>query len=569
MSRLAWALAPAAAALALLLALAVPSRPADDAGEPVELLFLYGSEKKDWLKEATEAFHAGKPTVEERPIRIQLKAMGSGEIIDELVDGERQAHLISPASGAYLEIGNARARDKGQPALVGPPRRKLVRSPVVIAMWKPMAKALGWPDKQIGWKDLHALAKAKDGWESVGYPQWGLFKFGHTHPESSNSGLITLLSEVYAATGKTKGLTAADVTAPGTAEFLKDLEGSVIHYGSSTGFFAEVMFTGDGPSFLSAAVLYENLVVQSYTDPKIRAKLPADVVCIYPREGTFWSDHPVAVVERDWVTPVHRKAAEKYIQFLLSDEQQRKALRHGFRPGVDGVAVGAPIDKAHGADPDQPGDNVLEVPSGKAMSACLELWKKHKRKSRVVLVIDASRGMIAQGKQVLAQDGAEEVIKALAPGDWLAILAFHHNKLDWLEPGRQVSAETDKKGLLQKVQLGPEGKRLLYDAIEAAYARLKQTKAPEMASAIVVLTDGGPDTGSKLEFADLRKKIRIAPDNPNAIRIYTFAYCETPEAAKEARHLQDISKDSRAKFFEGKGNPEDVRRVLRELAASF
>jgi Ca-activated chloride channel family protein len=37
------------------------------------------------------------------------------------------------------------------------------------------------------------------------------------------------------------------------------------------------------------------------------------VVAIYQKEGTFWSDHPAGVVERDWVTPEHREAAKIHI----------------------------------------------------------------------------------------------------------------------------------------------------------------------------------------------------------------------------------------------------------------
>ena len=34
---------------------------------------------------------------------------------------------------------------------------------------------------------------------------------------------------------------------------------------------------------------------------------------VYPKEGTFWSDHPVGIVDREWVTPERREAAEIYI----------------------------------------------------------------------------------------------------------------------------------------------------------------------------------------------------------------------------------------------------------------
>ena len=156
--------------------------------------------------------------------------MGSGEAMTELLSGKRKAHIVSPASGAFIELANAESQDKQGIALVGE-TRNLVLSPVVIAMWKPMAEALGWSKKPVGWSDILALADNPQGWAAHGFPQWGKFKFGHTHPEHSNSGLISLLAEVYAATGKTRGLTLEDVDSHDTRHFLQSIEKSVVHYG--------------------------------------------------------------------------------------------------------------------------------------------------------------------------------------------------------------------------------------------------------------------------------------------------------------------------------------------------
>src|SRR5262249_20833389 len=153
-------------------------------------------------------------------------------------------------------------------------------------------------------------------------------------------------------TGKTEGITADDVKSPKTAEFLHDIEKAVVHYGSSTGFFGKKMFA-NGPQYLSAAVLYENMVIEAH-GKEYQDKLPFPVVAVYPKEGTFWSDHPVGVVQHDWVTDEHKKAAKIYIDYLLMKEQQEKALKYGFRPGLESVPLTAPIDAEHGADPKEP-----------------------------------------------------------------------------------------------------------------------------------------------------------------------------------------------------------------------
>src|SRR5215469_11367545 len=188
--------------------------------DKLELTFTYGSEKQKWINEVTNDFNRGDHrTSSGKRIYVHAIPMGSGEAIDEVMEGRRQPHLISPASAAFIKLGNAESQSKYGKDLITS-TDNLVLSPVVIAMWKPMAEALGWGKKPIGWSDILALARNQKGWEAYGYPQWGRFKFGHTHPQFSNSGLISLFAEVYAAAGKTAGRTSARVGRPGSADFV-------------------------------------------------------------------------------------------------------------------------------------------------------------------------------------------------------------------------------------------------------------------------------------------------------------------------------------------------------------
>ena len=253
----------------------------------VELTFTYGSEKRSWIEDVTKEFNAsGKKLPDGRTIRVTAIPPGSGECVDEILAGRRQTRLTSPASALTWRSVTA-ARKRTRKVSCWARRSTWCASPVVIAMWKPMAEALGYGTKPVGWAEVLELVKSDKGWSSAGKPEWGQFRFGHAHPEHSNSGLITVIAEVYASTkGKTDGLTMDDVK--NAAPFMEEIEKGVVHYGESTGFFANTMFTND-LGFLNAAVMCENLVIESYD----RAKYPnvaAEVVAIYPKEGTFWSD---------------------------------------------------------------------------------------------------------------------------------------------------------------------------------------------------------------------------------------------------------------------------------------
>jgi Ca-activated chloride channel family protein len=273
-------------------------------------------------------------------------------------------------SSAFIKTGNAQWRAKTGRDLI-PSTESLLRAPIVIAMWQPMAETIGGGRQPVGWAEIHGLITDPQGWATSGQPAWGKFLFGRTNPQSSSSGLHSLFAEAYAAAGKTSELTVADVERPEVARFVNDIEAAALHTENSTGCLAEKMFA-NGVSYTHAAVLYESMVVASYTQ-KQPPSIP--VVAIYAKEGTFVSDHPVGIVDAEWVTEEHRDAARTYLDFLLAREQQEKALAFGFRPARADVPLVAPLDAAHGVNPKEP-QTTLEVPSVEVMDAMMKLWEK-------------------------------------------------------------------------------------------------------------------------------------------------------------------------------------------------
>jgi len=520
----------------------------------LELVFTYSSEKEAWVKDVTEAFNRNKvKTSKGQPIFVQAIPMGSGDIIDELLNGKRQAHVISPASAAFIKLGNAQSRTKTGKDLLSS-TETLMLSPVVIAMWKPMAEALGWGKKPVGWSDILSLARNPQGWAAFGHPEWGKFKFGHTHPEFSNSGLISLFAEVYAGTGKLNGLTLEDVSKPATAAYLDGIEQAVVHYGTSTGFFSTKMLS-NGPEYLSAAVLYESNVIESYTS---QTNSPLPVVAIYPKEGTFWSDHPIALVDREWMTAEHREAAKAYIQFLQDRPQQEKTLAYGFHPGDVGIQLAAPIDAEHGVDPREP-KTTLEVPSVEVIDAIIKLWHEHKKHSNIILVFDTSGSMKDNAKMPNAQNGAKQLVTLLDGQDYLSLLPFN-DQSSWAAKEMLMSSQRESASRIID-SLFPNGGTALYDAIGAAYQyRLGNPKTDKIA-ALVVLTDG-EDTNSRTALEDLLQQIRF-DNETKTIRVFTIAYGS--DARKDV--LKRIADATQARFYEG--TPENIQSVFKEISTFF
>jgi Ca-activated chloride channel family protein len=525
---------------------------------PVTLRVAYSSEKKAWFDKAVPAFAATHPkTPSGHPIVVDARSFGSGEAQAAILDGSFAAHVYSPASGAYLALINQAWLSGKTPHAkpIAPASEPLVLSPIVIAIWKPMAEALGWPTKDIGWKDIIKVSKDPRGWGSVGHPEWGTFKLGHTHPEYSNSGLLAVLAEAFAGAGKTRGVTRDDLNAKATKEYLGAIEDAVVHYGKSTGLFTDQMLDR-GPAYMSACVTYENLVIDSYAHP---GNAPFPLVAVYPVEGTFWSDHPYAVLDADWVGADERAAAATFLAYLKTKPAQDEALALGFRSADPKIATAAPIDAAHGVDPKQP-QTLLEVPAGDVLDALLAVWREQKKTSDVMVVFDHSGSMHGEPlKEAIA--GAHMFVDGLGDRDSMSVMFFNNLVPPPPEPRRLGK---DVRDLLahQLDATFAEGGTKLYDATATAYdyMRGRARKEPGRIHALVVMTDG-KDEGSKLALAELEQ--HFSKEESASVKIFTIAY----GADADPRALEEIAKAAQGTSV--RGSTQTIVQVYKDLSAFF
>jgi Ca-activated chloride channel family protein len=529
----------------------------------VKVLVAYGSEKKTWLEEQIALFNgSGAKLPSGEPVVVVGKAMGSGEAVEEILAGRLRATVFSPASAVYVSLLNDRwLSAAGHTAPLAPGGDSIVLSPIVIAMWKPQAAVLGWPKQPLGWSDVIKITREPAGWGAHGRPEWGRFKLGHTHPEYSSSGLLTVLAEAYAGAGKTRGLAPADLAKKKTRGFVQDIEGAIVHYGKSTGFFAEKM-RGRGPSYLSAAVLYENLVIESYGGAAAGGAPATDMplVAIYPREGTFWADHPYCILaDGAFASPAERKGAEMFLAYLKTRSAQERALALGFRPADPAVPVAAPLDAAHGVDPKQP-QTLLEVPPVATMRALLDMWREVKKPSEVTLVFDKSGSMEGQPLRE-AKAGARAFLDNLTARDEASLVFFDNNIYPTIGPLAIGAGRAELAGRLDGAMAG--GGTALYDAVARSFdaTRERLRAEPDRIHALVVMTDG-KDEGSQLTLEELRGRLPRGEEGA-PVKIFTIAY----GAAAQAGPLSAIADAGDGSY--SKGTPENIVQVYRDIASFF
>ncbi len=532
-----------------------PKPPEAKAG--ISVLIAYSSEKKTWLEEQIGLFNGTHPTLPSgTPYTIVGKAMGSGEAMQDILEGRMQPAAFSPASDAYLTLLNdawlAQPNHSGPVAAHG---ESVVISPLVIAMWKPMAEALGWPKKELGWSDIVKLSQNPKGWDSLGRPEWGRFKLGHTHPEYSNSGLLSFLAESYAGAGKTRGLSLEDLAAPKTRGFLSGIEHSLVHYGKSTGFFSEKMLAR-GPAYLSAAVLYENSVIESYA--QTNAGNPP-LVAIYPREGTFWSDHPYAVLSAPWVNGDQKAAAEAFLARLKDRPAQTRALELGLRPADTNLPVTSPVDAEHGCDAKQP-QTLLAVPAADVLKQLLVVFREVKKPSDVTLVFDKSGSMRGQPMNE-AKAGAKAFLDSLQVRDQVALEFFDSQIYPLVGP---LSMGTSKADLMQRIDgITADGGTALYDAVSTAYKELRARadKDPNRIHALVVMTDG-KDESSQMALDQLKAEFPKEEQEAN-VKVFTIAYGN----AASGQVLSQIAEAGEGSHSQG--TVLNIVQVYRDIASFF
>jgi Ca-activated chloride channel family protein len=527
-------------------------------GKTVTVSIVYGSEKQEWLVPLVEEYNSARNrTADGSMIVVEAVAMGSIESIDAILNGKMQPVVWSPASSIYIPVANSEWRKTNADDLVGTGVKDLVLSPVVIAMWKPMAEALGYPEKPLGWEDIGKLAVSSEGWDVFGYPEWGRFQFGHTHPEFSNSGVVSVIAQFYAGAGKQRGLTPQDLQDPKVSEFVEQVQSSIIHYGTSTGFFGARMFER-GPSYLSAAVLYENLIVAQEIKRINKESQQIPVVAIYPKEGTFWANHPYAVLNAPWVSAEQREAANHFQDFLLAQNQQERAIRYGFRPADPSIPLTAPLDAAHGVDPTQP-KTVLEIPSAEVIRGTIEKWREIKKPVDLIVTIDTSGSM--SGKKInSARQSVVQFIELLKDRDNLTVVTFN-DESRILTPFSPLSTKRDE--ISRRVSgIVEGGDTALYDAVAESFELLQKEGDPKHIRAIVVLSDG-QDTASTNDLNRVLELTAGRAEGGNAIKIFTIAYGD--DADEEI--LKQIAESTGGRMY--KSSPENIEKIYSEIATFF
>jgi Ca-activated chloride channel family protein len=530
-----------------------PARPkAQPSADAVRLGFAFSPNLEELLEPLIAEFNAERVEVEGRPVFVVPYALTSGEVETRIADGTFAPQVWSPASSLWGRLLNYEA----DAAYVADENPSLVRSPVVIAMWEPLARALGWPDEPIGFADVLELATTKSSWAAYGKPTFGRFKLGHTNPDFSTSGLSFVAAQYYTAAGKHEGLTVEDIQRPEIRSKVRAIEQSIVHYGDTGSFFAEQL-AAKGPGFASAVAMEETTLLEFNEE---RRPGSPRLVAIYPAEGGFVADNPYLVLNAPWVTTLQKKAGAELGRWLTERLTPELVARFHYRPGDPDRRPLPPVTRANGVDPSQP-RRVLSLPQPRVLARIKAAWREDRKAANVLLVVDVSGSMTDEDKIGQARTGLQMFLRQLSPRDRVGLMAFAFNANMLVPPAPFAS---NRVFLTRTVsELIADGDTALYDATLRGWQAVDALRDDSRINAVVVLSDGA-DTASGTRLEDVLAPLRArSTGERRQIRIFTIAYGS--DANRDV--LEKIASASGGKAYVG--DPETIEEVYLQISSFF
>ncbi|HZN14424.1 MAG TPA: extracellular solute-binding protein [Acidimicrobiales bacterium] len=526
-------------------------------------------------------------------VHVTKKSSGAGATA--LVDGWRdtdrdgpQPVIWTPSSSLWGGVVNQRRAAAGQPAIVPAEGQSFMRTPLTIAMPRPMAQALGWPTTAIGYADLLKLSQDPQGWASKGHPEWGPFRLGKTNLNLSTSALAATTAQYYAATGKVRDLTLEDLDRPDVQAFSRSVESSVVHYGDTTLTFLNNWYRNDARgtalTYVSAVAVEEKSIIDynrgnpdGITQPGEVPRAPKiPLVAIYPKEGTFFSDNPFFVLNAPWVTADLRAGAQHFADFVREPTNQRAVLKTGFRPGNPAVAVGSPITAANGVDAAQP-QTTLGVPAAAVLVKVIDQWAVLRKGARVLLVMDVSGSMgedagNGDSKLDLAKQAAIDALAQFKGDDLVGLRIFTTDAStkeprDYLDLAPVAAIGGQRELLERKIRdLSPREGTPLYTTAKASYEGLKSTFDPARINAVVLLTDGQNDDPRNNDLDGLIAALRSGSEGLSStpVRLFTIAYGKSASLGV----LKRMAEATNAAAYDA-SDPQTIANVFTAVISNF
>jgi Ca-activated chloride channel family protein len=501
-------------------------------------------------------------------IYVQGEPGSSGTIMQAIVNAitapgnanVAQPTIFQPSVSHWLSLANFLS---GQDVFDLTEITPTANAPVVMAIWESRLNAIrdtvGYDD--IGWEELLDVLNSENGWQDYGIAGGRrTVYYGHTDPFVSSTALSTLIAEYYASARSNgftgRRLTVDEIRDEAVRDGVRSIETLIRHYSSRTTEFKN--YIAQGPDYLDFVALEENDLIainRGQTD----TKPPEKLVALYPKEGTFWHEHPFGIVNADWVTDEQKAAARVFTDYMLTAENQEYIMSFGFRPVNPDVELGFPFEEQYGVTAQGPA-TVLDVPEPNVIAAIQESWAFVKKQADIMLLIDVSGSMAEDGKLESAKEAALFFLDNMEITNRVGLATFAGStqvlaNMDILETNK-ATLEAQISGLVA------EGGTALYDGTIQVVNFMNALEDEDRIRAVILLSDG-EDTESAMTLDQSIQSIEASYDSINPVIVIPVAYGQNASI----RTLDRIAMASNT--TRQSGDPQSIQKVLEILSSFF
>jgi Ca-activated chloride channel homolog len=558
----------------------VPAKPAN----AIDVSIIYAPESDAYLPDVIKAFNdsylkginpvTNQPLAKgEKPIWVTGASGSSGTVAQGIINAfiapnnanVSKPTIFEPSVSHWLALVNFQTGRQVFDLADSPPT---ALAPVVMAIWESRLQAIQAKNggQPVGWQELLDVMNSPNGWADYGISgDRTTVYYGHTDPYISSTALSTLIAEFYASARYNAGetnlrrLEKKQVQSEAVQAGVRQIESLIKHYSSRTTEFKE--YIAQGPNYLDFVALEENDLIY-INQGKTAYKPPEKLVALYPKEGTFWHEHPFSIPIADWVTDEQRTAAKVFTEYVRSEAVQRKVMELGFRPVNPKVAIGYPIAPELGVDPNQPA-TILAEPDPDVIAAVQASWQYVKKQGDILLVIDVS-GSMGGDKIDQVRTAATKFLDSMPKQNRIGLTVFNDKTQNLVPPGlvEDVSGEIRADIAATQAKSGTA----LYDTLIQTLEELQTTDATadgrDRIKAIVLLSDG-QDTASSATLNQVITKINEARSGRNPVLIIPVAYGSDADIAA----LNSIAQASATKVQSG--DPKDIQKLLEIISSYF
>lgn len=547
----------------------------------IEISIVYAPESVDYMpkiiNEFNDSYRRGVNPVTgkrlengERPIYVTGQGGSSGTIMQGIVNAVTipnsenvvKPTIFEPSVSHWLALANFLARRE---VFDLSDARPTALAPVVMAIWESRLNAIqdtvGYED--IGWEELLMVLDSENGWQDFGIPGGRrTVYYGHTDPYVSSTALSTLIAEYYAS-ARANGFSERRLTLEAIGDNdirqgVRSIENLIRHYSSRTTEFKN--YIAQGPEYLDFVALEENDLIainRGLTD----YQPPEKLVALYPKEGTFWHEHPFGIVKAPWVSDEQSEAARVFTDYVLKPENQTYIMSFGFRPANPDVELGFPFEAQYGVTEAGP-TNVLDVPDPAVIAAIQESWSFVKKQADVMLVIDISGSMNDDNKLEQAKQAALIFLDSMELDNRVGLTVFNETTTQLVAIG---NLETNKPKLVSAInRLQANSGTALYDALVEVVQAVDAEEDKDRIRAVVLLSDGEDTMSQNASVDDVVAAIRATQDDINPVIVIPVGYGRLNDDL--IRVLNRIANASNTTWQSGA--PEDIDKVL-EIISSF